>query len=184
MLGQAVAAQAALRAVEAAANVSAENIVAEHKSGETGTKVEDDKTSSGSSQASGTADSSYPVKVPDVQQPAGPAPCPSHSSVEKEKKGIFSFRRSRSKKDKTEASADRQVYQDDKDKGKAQDKNRSPKRPSKGLFAVGDSSRSLRGVREAKEKRLYREPKAMLPAKWETDWEALRLGKGPAIWED
>ena len=54
----------------------------------------------------------------------------------------------------------------------------------KGLFKVGDSAQSLRSVRTGKEKKVYEEPKAVLPEEWGTDWEALRLGRGPAIWED
>jgi hypothetical protein len=67
---------------------------------------------------------------------------------------------------------------------KAENKGKAPKIKKKNLFKVGDSSQSLRGIRPDKEKKLYREPKAMLPMEWGTDWDELRMGGGPAIWED
>lgn len=49
---------------------------------------------------------------------------------------------------------------------------------------VGNPGAYLRGVRAGKTKRVYDRPKADLPVEWGTDWEELRLGGGPMIWEE
>ena len=153
-----IAAQATVKAVQIAANAASQE-------GVKGKMEEDDKASSSSSSSS--LASQTPDTVAAAKIPAQPTV---HGSV-------------------TANAADGGGAQHVKvdtemRRSKAENKDKAPKIKKKSMLKVGDSSQSLRGIRPGKEKKIYREPKAMLPIEWATDWDELRMGGGPAIWED
>lgn len=153
-----IAAQATVKAVQIAANAAS-------REGAKGKMEEDDKASSSSSStslASETPDTIAAAKIP--AQPT------IHGTVTANAADGNSA---------PQLKANKEVSQ-----SKAENKDKTPKMKKKSLFKVGDSSQSLRGIRAGKEKKMYREPKAMLPIEWATDWDELRMGGGPAIWED